>query len=562
MSGAATGSIANPDIREPLLVHLFVTAVLLFLVTRQMVDERPDESATGNYFALIFFRLPLVALGFVSIALAVTTLINFLVPHNYWVIGFIIPGIACIWTFFAYDSIRRTIVYNAALESEPQELNKISVAPPSSAEIAAEKSNPSPLGTFNAHILTGGLQAGYLASLLIIIGIGAYYFAVLRRAFIEQEFNGWGSLTRIFEIVWEASGASIVAIVVTMLALYLFMGIGIAAWQAIRKSANENYDRNLSDQEVATINNASTKMQAYLDDKKPAKLAAVSYWVFILGFFIIMLGITFFAIGDKGWGSSYFEYQRTAGLSWYIYKDEIGFSEILAIFTLIFVYFSAGMGLGVIWREFGEYGYLASKQQSGDVSAQLSKAIAEDVRRGRIIDVPTFDPNHYLWRANRTMAGWMGVISALMLIINAMFWYLDRMDYAIISENGVVYTDYWTSTTYRASYSDIFRIESSCRINDDDDLILRYDFVLAEERTINVVSFDTPKQFRNALVQLLDAWTKADRLARKNGVIPTHGMTEPRIGKSKPKFSEQDCRSGLQEYLDAETVEEVIQLLS
>lgn len=559
--GITTGPIAEPTIRDPLIIHFLLTALLFLLVTQWMTAEESDEPGVGNLLKLILFRLPLGALGGVSLMLALNALTLFKTDLH-WVMGLAIPGIAGVWTFFAYDDFRKKAALADQEETAPGVFPTTTEKEKNHAASAAAASNPSPSRTFNAYFLSGVAQASYLSSIIITIGLGTYYYTILKSAFIDGVFKGWGSPTRIFEIIWEAAGASVIAVAVTLVGLFTLMGVGIASWQALRRSSKAGYDRELSDAELRTISIASEKMRAYLEQEKNTRLAAVAYWTVILGFVALMLGSIFLFLGDEGWGSSLFVAQRTEGLNWYIYRDEVGVAEVIFVFTLIFLYFTAAMGVGIFWREFGEYGYLLSKQQSGDVIAQLETAIAEEVRKGVIKENDAFDPSEYLWSANRTMTSYFGVAAVLLAVINIGFWYLDRMSYTLISEEGIVYTDYWTTKTHKAGYDEIEAIEVSCRIDDEDDLIVRYGFLLNTQRSVTAVNYNSPKLFRNNLTADLKNWVRADSLARQQGAMVRSNMLTPWVGKPSPRYNEEDCRLGLQEYFDKETTESVMRLLN
>ncbi len=559
LGGITTGPIADASIREPLLIHLGISALLLFVVTQQMVRKERDQLGLRKLLALILARTLLVAIGIINLILVYHAFVPFQ-PDATWVAIFILPGLASIWTYFAYEPHRESVVSSVLQEHESDDRQIESTPQSDNVQIAASAANPSPLQTFWAHIHTGVIQAVYWSSFLITVGVGAYYYTITKAAFIDHAFNGWGSLTTLVEIVWEAAGVFIIAIVFALVLIYALMGASVALWQSFQRSSNPGYDRELTEAELGVIRQASEKMIAYLEQEKNLSGPAVAYWAFIAGFVIIMLGSSFL-IGDNGWGSSFFEADRTKDLAWYIYRDEIGIAEILFVFTFIFIYFSAGMAVGVIWRDFGEYGYLSSKRQNGNLEEELAESIAADVRKRKVTDGENFDPAKSIMRRHRRDTGYAGLAAGVLLIINAGFWYLDRMSYSLISDSGITYTDYWTSKNHSASYNEIEFIEMSCRLDDEDGLIVGYSFVLNNGRSIDVVRYDTPKQFRNTLKSQLDYWTRADKLARQANATPITGMLEPWVGKPKPKFSEKACRKGLKGYFDIDTTQKIMTLL-
>ena len=563
LSGVKFGSFGDAATVEPLGVHLALTAFLLFAVTSQMIQNKPTAPGIWPLFFLITLRTPLVVIGFVNIALAFSA-VSQLSSDNSWIVWFAVPGALSIWTYFAYDKRREQV--EASLEVSDSEYlgDRSNSATPNEADVAAAESKPTPKATLLAHIYTGIFFSIYWGAFLSFIGMGAYYHTVLARALFRDDFTGWGSISQLVDFLTESVGPSAIGIVVAVLLIYVIIGAAMALWHWWEIRNYKGADRELSPEEISLIGDASASVESYLAQIRKNWFIIGLYWL-SFGVILAPFFAAIFLLGDQGLGASLFESARTSGLEWYIYNDGVGFADVVIIFTVTVFAVMLLIYLGVVWPEFGEHSYLLAKRQTdnnNNPAEQMRAAIATAVRRKEITSMASFDPKTFLHSTQKMIFKYCAMAVIAMTAFNAVFWTFDRMDYTLISEDRVLYSDYWTFKRYNSNYADIKSIELSCKYDDDDVLFLRYSFKMSDDRAVTVAYFNSPKALRDQLGSKLENWKRADALARDAGVKAKAATFKP-FGRKEAQiqFSHDDCSKELEQILDYSTSRDVLQLL-
>ena len=549
LSGYRFGSFGAPETREFLAAHLAITALLLASPDAQFLDRFAGAARVALTFLLMLFAFASAMLGISNLVLAGKALVNFDIARL-WIVALAAPGILGVWKLFWHIASQQiaNLRNGAPIIAPSPERHEDTIA----AEAAAAQTIPAPRATLQAYLRTAILYAvlygGFFALLFIAI---AYHYRV-DAALFDDWFAGWPALIRALRAGLVAGAPALIPIPIIMFMLIGGQGVFKAIGQAIDLAAHPDADRALASEEITLIRDTSLKLEDYLKARQGNSRVVTVYFLAIILFFV-MLGLGFlFSFSNDGMGAFLFLPERTAGLEWFIYRDEIGFADIFAFFTLMFVYWTLLMGLGLFWPAFAIHSDLESKSQNApkyDVRVVLRQAIARSVRLRIVTDVDGFDPQSFLMRGWRSMTGWVAGITALLAAVNAGFWYLDRMDYVLITEDYIMYTDYWTSKTHKVGYDSVARVETSCDRDSDDQLQIGYDFVLDNDRRIEVAPYGNPKEFHRLGSDFANV-SKADAKARAAGAV---------IDASRVSG---DCRAGLEDLIGRELTEKTMALLT
>lgn len=349
-----------------------------------------------------------------------------------------------------------------------------------------------------------------------------------------------------------AGAPALIPVPVILLLLVGGQGVLKAIGQAVDLAARPDANRTLTPDEIGLIRGAWLKLKGFLEDLPKRSDVSFVYWLSIILLFAGLIAGYAYSFESSGFGALQFQQERTTGLDWFIYQDEIGFAEILAIFTFIFVIWASFMIVGLFWPEFAIHSDIESKTQSApqrDPRILLRRAIARGVRLHAIADVETFDPKSFLMRSWRGMTNWVVGATLLLIAATAGFWYLDRMDYVLITENYIVYTDYWTSAQHRIGYESIIEIRTSCNRNEENNVNAAYSFIIDGERRIEVASFATPREFQHFGREYAN-WSKADAKARAAGATVNYSGVSDR------------CKADLEKTLGPVPTDKMMSLLT
>lgn len=549
LSGYRFGSFGTPETREFLAAHLAITALLLAAPGAQFLDRFAGGTRVALVILLMLFAMASAMLGISNLILAGKALVKF-DAARLWIVALTAPGVLGVWKYFWHIASQQEANQgngNAAITPSP-ERNEAAIA----AEAAAAQTIPAPRATLQAYLRAAIFYAVYLEGFLALIIIAFAYYYFVDAALFSDWFAGWGALIRAFRAGIVAGAPTLIPVPIILLLFVGGQGVFKAIGQAIDLAVHPDADRALNPAEIMLIRDTSRKLEDFLKAQPKNPRVVTVYFLSIVLFFVLLgLGILF-SFSNYGMGAFLFRPERTGGLEWFIYRDEIGVAEILAVFTFIFVYWALVMAIGLFWPAFAIHSDLESKSQTApnyDVRVVLRQAIARSVRLHMVTDVDAFDPQSFLMRGWRSMTGWVAGITALLAAVNAGFWYLDRMDYALITEDYIVYTDYWTSKSHKVGYDSVARIETSCHRDSDDQLQIGYDFVLDNDRRIEVASYSNPKEFHRLGSDFANL-SKADAKARAAGAV---------IDSSRVSG---DCRADLEDPIGRELAEKTMAILT
>lgn len=549
LAGYRFGSFGAPETREFLEAHLVVTAMLLAAPDARFSDRFSGAARIGLVIVLMFVAFASAALGVSNFILAGKAVIK-VEAARLWIAALAAPGALGLWKVF----------WHIASQQEVNQKNETAVIAPSpardddyaEAEAAAEQTLPAPRATLQAYMRAAVLYSVLYTGVIAVVIIAFSYHRYANAALFNDWFAGWQSIGKAFVTALIAGAPTLIALAIVLLLLIGGQGIFKAIGQAIDLAAHPDADRTLTPEEIALIRDVWLKLEHFLLARRGNSRVVAIYWLVIILFFVV-LGLGFlFALGDDGIGAFLFRPGRTAGLEWFIYRDGLGAADILACFTLMLVYSTLVMAVGLVWPAFAIHSDLKSKSRTApkyDVRTALRQAVARGVRLHLTENVDEFDPRSFLIRGWRSMTKWVAGATALLAAVNAGFWYLDRMDYLLITEDYIVYTDYWTSTTHKVGYNSIDKIKTACGRDKDDYLWIRYGFSLDNDRVIEVASFSNPREFRRLGADIAN-WSKADATARAVGaIVDSSGFMN-------------ECEAGLEDLVGLSLADQAMALLT
>lgn len=547
LSGFRYGSFGAPETRAFIEAHLAMTALLLAVPDARYLSRLGGGVYVAAFAVLFFAAFASAALGFSNIVLAGKALMQ-IDARRLWIIALAAPGALGVWNVFWHIASLQEVNAAAARAAPSPEDDEEAVA----AEVAAAESIPAPWATLRDYWRTALLYALLYTGAIALIILAFFYHRVAEAALFKDWFVGWSAMANGLRNAMVAGAPALIPVPLVLLLIIGGQGVFKAIGQALDLASHPDADRALTPEETGLIRDAWLELEGFLKDLPKRSDISFVYWSLI---FLLFAGLAAgYALSFKGggFGALPFQQERTAGLDWYIYRDTLGFAEVLAIFDFIFFIWSSFMIVGLIWPDLAMHSDIESKKQSAphrDLRIVLRRAVARGVRLHAIGDIETFDPKSFLMKSWRGMTNWVVGATLLLITATAGIWYLDRMDYTLISEDYIMYTDYWTSAEHRAGYESIIAIETSCDRDEDNNLNAGYSFIFDEGRRIEVASYSTPREFQN-FGREYENWSKADAKAREAGIA----VDSSRVGDR--------CGADLEETLGAVLAIKMMALLS
>ncbi|MEM8937447.1 MAG: hypothetical protein AAGC77_13685, partial [Pseudomonadota bacterium] len=490
---------------EPFVVHCTLTALGLAVCAhlrwrRISVAPAPELSPT------VLLRLSFVLLAFSPIA--VIGVNGYLVYEairaggdKIWAVVFVIPALLA---FLSWGG-------NANEGHRPDaDVQKNAVA----------RSIEGFWGTFKAHLRQTYFIVFFLTMMVLGFFVGSVYARSIRIAFLEDRFTGWDVFIRVFEDLdqWDILEMAVPLIAVAL--VYPLFGIVAGIWAHFRRGGREDFDRNLTEDEEAAIERYARDVEEYVASVSTAGAS----WIMVawsLGF-LLFIPLTFLFL-DGGLGASIFEPMRAPAKGWYIYNDGPGGGEAMAFVTLFAAWCLLLAASPLISEKMVVLSFESNAQNNlrGETVAQmLRRLIAVDIRRRDILPGDHFDPAEYLKQTARKSFRITKNATLGLGILTLGCFAADRADFELITERGIKYRNYLSTNLIEATYSDIAEIDLTCRMSGADDersISLHYRYIIRNGDEIYILSATNPREARFRIPRRLDAWEKADVLARDAG---------------------------------------------
>ncbi len=314
------------------------------------------------------------------------------------------------------------------------------------------------------------------------------------------------------------------------------------------------------------IQKALAELEAYLQRLDRSRIYCVLLYVSLTLFIVpLIAGGLYLDYENRGLGYQLFEPDRTAGLDWALYIDYYGPSRFLAVFWFIIAYWAVWIAIGLLWRDFGVYAALKSKRRDRpllDFFGYYAEQIVTAIRSGKIRQMSELKPSRIVGQTALRQAA---IGFPLALVATGIFggiWYLDRMDYRLLTDNYIEYTDYWTSRVHRIRYSDVSAVNVTCRGKNKDKLVLYYEIEFADGKSALVANFGSPRHFRERLPGHLQNWARADASIRAGGGQFVYPVFNSILITDRQEFNPEQCIAGLDALVGKPVRDKVMALLA
>ncbi|MFP3944913.1 MAG: hypothetical protein ACLFWF_13530 [Alphaproteobacteria bacterium] len=512
--------LAGAPYHEPIIVHCVLTALLLFW-GGELLKEASD-ALTPDGFAVSSLMMIFVA---TDLQLAGWTLYES-GPGTAWAALLAVPAVLCGWNAWA--------LMRDPLKSDPPEDGPHKDEPGGAGArtlLAAERSRILLRDPWENVLY--GVAGSFVGAVVMFVPFS--WTELLLEAIFDRRFEGWAAF---FESVGESFGLFAPFLEVGAIVMLAALGaLAADAWLRQRRAGPGHRDpkRDLKPPELEFIEQAARRVREYAAPFKVDWAQFIVLTVFPLGLLAAFTMIGFaLSGGGEGLGTETFEAWRTKGLDWYLYIDPAGPGDGLLFVSTLVAVFCIPFILGNLWPRFavmGTLGFRRNRVYKDDPYFHYRLAVATDVRRGYFTPGSAFDVEQYVYNDFRRFArGWF-VFTGILVALNLLFLWLDRMDYDLLTEDYIETTDYWTSKVHRFGYGDVDAVEIACFEDEDYDFELSYVLEFAEGRSVRAIDLSSLRDFREVLPRRLEAWEKVDAKLRAAGVPVRHGA-----------FDLRDCR--------------------
>ncbi len=561
---AQSAGVWGISVSDPRYVHLALTAFAL-IVTRLLITFGWPFFANKKGYAntaLWLLICPALMAPIILVIGNIYVLKQFFSSEAasvYWLSLVIVPSILCLSAFFFVpNQVERP-------QSRPEP------GTPESREAVKEAAAASNL--IPAKRLLGSLAVPsfYLSFIFFILCVNIIfsYFDLISAASLQSEFKGWAVLLS------PLRGVKNFVFNEWPFALLLFgwlAGVNILfAFLDYRRAATylkrrPEYNRDLSKAELELIEKETARLSQILEENLLKGSRTVStvfaYAAYIAFIAALLLGVEW----ELPIGYEHFKADRIPTDQWFMYIDKPNVLVGLALCHAAASWaFFAWSWLRPDWAgfDFPESWALQRGPSRREVDLKaLRRTVAGDVRSGWITDEGEIDPLEYFaWSRGR---GFRRVFffASIASVVTAFFWFAERMEYKLITNEGIEYRKYLSLGTQRATFAEIDQINVECRTSSaKQNLQLGYEFQTSSGGRLVLIEMFIKDEMRKRLPKLIDDWERADALARQAGATVHNDQEEQPDGSIQTSYDRQACIAGLDELVGFELREKIIPLL-
>lgn len=263
---------------------------------------------------------------------------------------------------------------------------------------------------------------------------------------------------------------------VFILVFMLVLGLWAAVWEAWRRSREPVAE--LTQADATFIDRTLHETVDWLNAHRP-RFA----WAAIPGFMVLLFGCAFaapvlVAIGQYWIVPSWVEAHRALH-GWHFIDTSIGPSIVISLFAGM----AAGTALGLyLARVLPVYGVAlagyrldAKNAKRAETVEKYRRAIARMVRRGEISPLRQPAPREIVELQNGEFRGLIFWSAIGLLAVTAFFAWRDFSSYALLTDNGVEYADYWTGQRHSVPYAAVRSVTVTCVSTGDNHIDAGYE---------------------------------------------------------------------------------------
>ena len=360
------------------------------------------------------------------------------------------------------------------------------------------------------------------------------YVRLLSEVLFKNEISELSEFGEVFTVGFMKPAGSI-AISAILLGL-----VGGLIWLAIWlfKSRRGTEKRQLTAREKRLRRDVADVVLQELSERQQDYRSAIIIGLAIVGMGLSMVGGAMLAIAADSAVREWFANQRTSGLDWFIYHDDIGVS----VFAFCFAGASGGLAVLVWLLSLNRYAMMAgySGTQAAPNMPFLSMTIASKIRSGELQNPGSMSAEAIVRSTHQAMGQLMALIACVFTGLALLLSIPDRFQYALITKERVVYSDWLHLNAADISMSDVDHIILECQKNDDGDLSVVYR--IGKSTFSGAVLVDSLQEVRSPDAQTLNDWEEIHVRILQNDPVISHPIA---FLSGRSEYNEQECRSGI-----------------
>ncbi len=551
----------DPKLYLPVALHCALNAFLLLtaLQIRQYANPIFGIFTSLNQMAFVWF--PLIGIGFANLVVAGKAILT---PdtNTLWIAVFFVPALASLWIGFAgledddeepeESEYEETVSTELPLE-ESTEQNSFEFV-----EVGENYGQTELLSTLLSHTFGGLVAAAYIAELIFLFGIAPLYLSVLELVLFDQKSIDLSKLINQLPDLVINMLPYLIAVPTVIFLLILLLGLGSATSQIFSIFQNRDFNSPLTPKEIVFIDKSMAALTDYIEQ------ATYPKWydrIFLIHIFLFIASIAVWGGGLIALSTispAILESQRTSGLSWHFYQCDLVVSTILAIFTWIFLFWSASQILALFFPRVGEYLYVKhswnTMNQEERSFDQFLDTLTKFVRTGAVKENEPFSPRDFIQLGLREFGWAVHSATSFFVILTLIFSFLDLNYYAVFSNKGVAYSNYFSIRVQEISYEKIDRVELGCWLDNDGDPAIEYRVFFDEHSSRDLIK--GVSQFTRDL----DMIEKIDAEIRLVGVEFRSSQRRGWFNSNKPAH-ESKCEQVLSEEVDSNTFSRMMKII-
>lgn len=534
-----------------LAFHLALCMASMFCGWR-LLDTKQQQNSLSSYFQRLSSTFLVGGVAIINLFVAISATLDFSV-RSFYAIPLTILGVIIGWIYLL-------------LLADQEDQNNSEKESDDTAEIAAAESKQETTAS-----VWGGLYYGALSGIgwliyLIAFAFGTYYFYILKAALIDGAKLNVLRILRGIPTLIEKVAPNLLAIAVVIPLIYIGYGLWNATIAYIRKSDHPDINRDLSDAEIDLIDQCIEKLEETIKTYHKTWIEYVVWALYFVSMCTLFAAIFWFVLMDTyGVGGRLFQEDRIAGLSWSIYSDPIGVTDIALVFVAILAPGSVIMWVCGFHQRLFVASVLEQKKEGvtdpNDRLGKLRNEVALDVRKRHIKNAALFEPIKYLRMKHQRLAKMVHYCSLGVISVTFCFWVLDRRSYVLTAHDGVTHVSYWSGEKHHTPYGQIADAHIQCGESGDNGFRLWLEATASNSTGVKVFDYENGRTIKMALPESIDAIENAVTLLRESGASVALYTGETKLSDEQYKEKIEDCRAGITKLVDAPTAERIVSLV-
>lgn len=329
--------------------------------------------------------------------------------------------------------------------------------------------------------------------------------------------------------------------------------------------------RFLSDAQCALYAVLVVRAEAHFHRPRRVPNAVSATWSFIAIAVTAFAGLAWLmslaAPGElSAFGGAFFQELRSQGYEWAIYLDRVGWFELALLIAISTAGWVVAALPFLLWPGLRAQRYRLGPKGPREADLfEINQWLRQEILAGKINSEADFDPDRVARQGFRaetaTQMRFALVIAATALLIGA----LERLDYRMFTDQGVLVARPWTQEAELRPYSDVAAIETECAVDQDDDdrIDLSYTLVFTDGHRVALIEpFAAPHATRYLLANQFADWERLDAQVRAAGATSQPRRRHfPLFFNEETPFDALECFQLFLDWSDANTADRAVRML-